>query len=58
LLSLCVPFTTTIVANAIVREAFAHARSLSLEPLSVCVLDAGGVLVAYGRCEMYLDCEP
>jgi uncharacterized protein GlcG (DUF336 family) len=36
-------------AAAILEGAFAHARAEGLKPLAVCVLDAGGRLVAFSR---------
>ena len=40
---------TLAAANMIVEAALRHGRSLDLAPLSVCVLDAGGHLVAFQR---------
>jgi len=40
---------TLAKANAIIEAAFAKGRDTGLKPLVVCVLDAGGHLVAYQR---------
>ncbi len=40
---------TLATANVIVEAALRHARTLDLAPMTVCVLDAGGHLVAFQR---------
>lgn len=40
---------TLAAANRIVDAALQHGRTLKLAPLTVCVLDAGGHLVAFQR---------
>lgn len=34
-------------ANKMIREAFANAKELGIQPIGVCVYDAGGTLKAY-----------
>ncbi len=34
-------------ANKMIREAFAKAKELEIQPIGVCVYDAGGTLKAY-----------